>query len=163
TKRAFILRNAEVADPTVMRRRPADLVSDETIDRLARDIDPARALPWPHVAPPGHTIWSGAIDRKGCAVSFSQSLYWEVGCGVVREATGTAWQNRGSTSSLAPAARNALAPGRRPFHTLNPAGAVFQDGRCMVYGTMGGEGQPQSQAAIFTRYARFGQPLQQAI
>ena len=26
----------------------------------------------------------------------------------------------------------------------------------MAYGTMGGEGQPQTQAAIFTRYARFG-------
>ncbi|AOW46166.1 hypothetical protein A4S02_04500 [Acetobacter ascendens] len=33
----------------------------------------------------------------------------------------------------------------------------------MVYGTMGGEGQPQTQAAIFTRYAQFGTPLQQAV
>jgi gamma-glutamyltranspeptidase/glutathione hydrolase len=39
---------------------------------------------------------------------------------------------------------------------LNPALARFDDGRVMVYGTMGGEGQPQTQAAIFTRYARFG-------
>ena len=33
----------------------------------------------------------------------------------------------------------------------------------MPYGTMGGEGQPQTQAAVFTRYARFGQTLQQAV
>jgi gamma-glutamyltranspeptidase/glutathione hydrolase len=33
----------------------------------------------------------------------------------------------------------------------------------MVYGNMGGDGQPQSQAAVFSRYAMFGQPLQQAI
>ena len=33
----------------------------------------------------------------------------------------------------------------------------------MVYGTMGGEGQPQTQAAIFSRYARYGVPLQEAI
>jgi len=33
----------------------------------------------------------------------------------------------------------------------------------MPFGTMGGEGQPQTQAAVFTRYARFGQGLQQAV
>jgi len=33
----------------------------------------------------------------------------------------------------------------------------------MAYGTMGGEGQPQTQAAIFTRYARFGADLQDTI
>ena len=33
----------------------------------------------------------------------------------------------------------------------------------MAYGTMGGEGQPQTQAAIFTRYARFGMGLQEAV
>ena len=41
---------------------------------------------------------------------------------------------------------NALQPGRLPFHTLNPALAVLNDGRVMAYGTMGGDGQPQTQA-----------------
>jgi len=41
--------------------------------------------------------------------------------------------------------------------------ALFDDGRVMVYGTMGGEGQPQTQAAVFSRYALFGQGLQRAI
>jgi gamma-glutamyltranspeptidase len=41
--------------------------------------------------------------------------------------------------------------------------ARFADGRVMAYGTMGGEGQPQTQAALFTRYAEFGCPLQQAV
>ena len=50
-----------------------------------------------------------------------------------------------------------------PFHTLNPALARFDDGRVMSYGTMGGEGQPQTQAAVFSRYARFGQGVQQAV
>ena len=43
-------------------------------------------------------------------------------------------------------------PGRKPFHTLNPALARLDDGRVMVYGNMGGEGQPQSQAAVFSRH-----------
>ena len=56
-----------------------------------------------------------------------------------------------------------MAPGKRPFHTLNPAMAQLNDGRTMVYGNMGGEGQPQTQAAVFSRYAMFNQPLQQAV
>ena len=50
-----------------------------------------------------------------------------------------------------------------PFHTLNPAMADFADGRRMVYGTMGGDGQPQFQAALFSRYAFFGRDLQELI
>ncbi len=56
-----------------------------------------------------------------------------------------------------------LAPGRKPFHTLNSALVKLADGRTMVYGNMGGDGQPQSQAAVFSRYAMFGQDLQQAV
>src|SRR5690606_31775217 len=58
---------------------------------------------------------------------------------------------------------NTLKPGRKPFHTLNPALAQLDDGRTMVYGTMGGDGQPQTQAAVFTRYAMMGMGLQQAV
>jgi gamma-glutamyltranspeptidase/glutathione hydrolase len=105
----------------------------------------------------------GAVDAQGRAVSFIQSVYWEFGSGVVLSDTGVTWQNRGSSFSLDPRALNALEPGRKPFHTLNPSLAHFDDGRVMPYGTMGGEGQPQTQAAVFTRYARFGQSLQQAI
>ena len=60
-------------------------------------------------------------------------------------------------------ALNALAPGRLPFHTLNPALAVLNDGRVMAYGTMGGDGQPQTQAALFTRHVLLRQPLDQAL
>ncbi|SQC41130.1 gamma-glutamyltranspeptidase [Klebsiella pneumoniae] len=33
----------------------------------------------------------------------------------------------------------------------------------MVYGSMGGDGQPQTQAALFTRYILQGVPLQESI
>ena len=58
---------------------------------------------------------------------------------------------------------NALAPGRQPFHTLNPALAVLRDGRIMAYGAMGGDGQPQTQAAVFTRHVLYRQPLADAL
>ena len=67
------------------------------------------------------------------------------------------------TVSPAEGGWNALRPRRKPFHTLNPAMARLNDGRLMAYGTMGGEGQPQTQAAVFTRYALYGQDLQAAI
>jgi gamma-glutamyltranspeptidase len=81
----------------------------------------------------------------------------------VLPATGVLMQNRGASFSLDPKALNALAPGRRPFHTLNPALAALKDGRVMAYGTMGGDGQPQSQAAVFTRHVTFRQPLEAAL
>ncbi|MCB1807531.1 MAG: gamma-glutamyltransferase, partial [Candidatus Competibacteraceae bacterium] len=60
-------------------------------------------------------------------------------------------------------ASNPLMPGRKPFHTIQPALAQLKDGRVMPYGTMGGEGQPQTQAILLTRYARYQQSLQQAV
>jgi gamma-glutamyltranspeptidase/glutathione hydrolase len=104
----------------------------------------------------------GVMDNSGLAVSFIQSLYHEFGSGVVLPDTGIVWQNRGASFSLDPAHLLALAPGKQPFHTLNPAAARL-NGRVMVYGSMGGDGQPQTQAALFTRYVVQGVPLQESI
>ncbi len=164
TKQAFLLRDRHVGDPAFHAFDHQGLLDDpDALDRLARQIDPARALPWPQPAALGDTCWFGAADGEGRVVSAIQSTYFEFGSGLVLPQTGITWQNRGSSFRLAPDGWNALRPGRKPFHTLNPALARFADGRVMAYGTMGGEGQPQTQAAIFTRYARFGIGLQQAI
>lgn len=163
TKLAFQVRDRVVTDPGRVPTRPADFLSLPSLKRYAAGIDPAAAIPWPYQATPGDTVWMGAIDREGRAVSFIQSLYWEFGSGVVLEETGVTWQNRGTSFSLDRTALNSLEPGRQPFHTLNPSMALFDDGRVMPYGTMGGEGQPQTQAMVFTRYARFGYGLQQAV
>ena len=95
--------------------------------------------------------------------AFIQSIYHEFGSGVVLPDTGIVWQNRGASFSLDPAHLLALAPGKQPFHTLNPAAARLNDGRVMVYGSMGGDGQPQTQATLFTRYVVQGLPLQESI
>ncbi len=163
TKQAFLVRDARVTDPAFMDVDPRRYLEPAWLDERVRRIDPARALAWPQSGPPSDTIWMGVIDGAGRSASFIQSIYWEFGSGVVLEDTGILWQNRGSSFQLAPGARNALVPGRKPFHTLNPSAARFDDGRTMVFGTMGGEGQPQTQAAVFSRYARFGMPLQRAV
>ena len=146
-----------------MRVSPLSFLTEAHLAECTRQIDPQRARQWPEPALKGDTVWMGAADRHGCTVSYIQSVYWEFGSGVVLRDTGVTWQNRGSSFSLDPMSHLALAPGRKPFHTLNPALARFADGRTMVYGNMGGDGQPQSQAAIFSRYAMFGQDLQQAV
>jgi gamma-glutamyltranspeptidase/glutathione hydrolase len=164
TKQAFLIRDAHLGDPAWMTLDAQALLDDSAaLDALAARIDMRSALPWPQPSQAGDTVWFGAIDAHGRAVSCIQSTYFEFGSGLVLPRTGITWQNRGCSFRLAADGWNALAPGRKPFHTLNPALATFDDGRVMAYGTMGGEGQPQTQAAIFSRYARFGMPLQQAI
>jgi gamma-glutamyltranspeptidase len=163
TKQAFLVRDSSIADPAVMKVDPASFLRADGLAALAARIDMSRALPWPSRSRPGDTVWLGAIDQSGCAVSFIQSLYWEFGSGVVLPETGITWQNRGASFTLEPDRRTSLAPGRRPFHTLNPSLAVLNDGRTMAFGTMGGEGQPQTQAALYTRHVVHGMPLQLSI
>lgn len=163
TKQAFIIRDRIVGDPDSMTEQPEKYLQSGLLDMLAAKIDRQHALPWPQPASGGDTTWMGAIDGNGLCVSFIQSIYFEFGSGCVLDETGINWQNRGSSFLLDNTGPRALAPGRMPFHTLNPALARMNDGRAMVYGTMGGEGQPQTQAAIYSRYAMFGQGLQQAI
>ncbi|MGH8263475.1 MAG: gamma-glutamyltransferase family protein [Steroidobacteraceae bacterium] len=163
TKQAFLWRNRHLCDPAAMRADVATFLHESTLAECLRAIDRHRARAWPEPAQKGDTVWMGASDRNGCVVSYIQSVYWEFGSGVVLDDTGVTWQNRGSSFSLDPRSHLALVPGRKPVHTLNPALAELADGRVMVYGNMGGDGQPQSQAAVFSRYAMFGQDLQQAI
>ncbi len=161
TKRAFTVRDREITDPAfggdVKRYLDAAWLDEE-----AQAIDRRRAAPWTGNAE-SDTIYMAVVDSAGRAVSYIQSTYWEYGSGVVLPRTGITWQNRGVSFSLDPMAVNPLAPGRKPFHTLNPALARFADGRVMPYGSMGGDGQPQFQSAVFSRYARFGMELGDAI
>jgi oxamate amidohydrolase len=162
TKKAYSLRNRHVADPDTMTVDPASWLTPEALDASAATIDRQKAAPWPEPSSPGDTIWMGAVDKDGTVVSFIQSLYWEYGSAVTCPATGITFENRGAGFSLKPGP-NLLAPGKRPFHTLNPGLAELADGRVLAFGTQGGEGQPQTMMALYSRYAMFGQGLQKAI
>ncbi|RUT26611.1 gamma-glutamyltransferase [Asaia sp. W19] len=164
TKAAFLWRDRVIADPAIMATSPQELLSDDAgLDAMAEEIDLSRAAPWPHPVQQGDTTWFGVMDEQGWAVSMIQSLYFEFGSGVVLPETGLVWQNRGSSFDLAPGRLRSLVPGRKPFHTLNPAMATLNDGSLLSYGTMGGEGQPQTQAAIVARNVIAGLSLQDAI
>jgi gamma-glutamyltranspeptidase len=163
TKLAFRVRDRYLTDPDFMALPPAALLEAARINELAREFKSDVALPWGQKTDPGDTIWMGVIDKDGIAVSFIQSIYHEFGSGVVLPTSGVNWQNRGCSFSLSPTHVNRLEPRKKPFHTLNPAMAQLADGGTLVYGTMGGDGQPQTQATIFNRVMRYGDHPQQAI
>ncbi|USS96905.1 gamma-glutamyltransferase (plasmid) [Serratia symbiotica] len=163
TKLAFGLRDAHITDPRELNTDIQRLLDPAVLQTLAERVDDSRAAPWGSGKGPGDTVWMGVMDNSGLAVSFIQSIYHEFGSGVVLPDTGIVWQNRGASFRLDPDHPLALAPGKQPFHTLNPAAARLKDGRVRVYGSMGGDGQPQTQATLFTRYLVQGMPLQESI
>ena len=162
TKRAFLRARSCDRRPGTNGASIAISIRSFSMSRRSRSTAKRRHPGRPRLSA-GDTIWMGAADADGCVVSYIQSLYWEFGSGCVLPATGVLMQNRGAAFSLDPRSPRALAPGRLPFHTLNPALAVLKDGRVMAYGTMGGDGQPQTQAALFTRHVIYGAPLDRAI
>jgi oxamate amidohydrolase len=163
TKRGLRVRDRAVTDPHHLAHALERCLDDRFIAGEAMKIDRRKAANWPLGSGRGDTVWMGAADASGLVVSYIQSLYWEFGSGCVLPRSGVLMQNRGASFSLQLGALNLLAPGRLPFHTLNPALAVLRDGRIMAYGCMGGDGQPQTQGALFTRHVLFRQPLAEAI
>jgi len=162
-KLAFRDRNAVLTDPDF-----ADIPLDRLLDkayarRLVLNIDFSRALPLRAVPVGSDTAYAAVVDGEGNAVSFIQSLYFEFGSAVMAGETGILLQNRGSFFSLDPAHVNRLEPRKRTFHTLMPA-MILRDGEpYLLYGTMGGEGQPQTQTALVTRLIDFGMSVREAV
>jgi len=164
TKQAFADRDKWVTDPEFIDIPLEYLLSVEHgKEQSARISMQQAAFSVEPLDPKGDTVWLGVADKAGNAVSLIQSIYHDFGSGIVVGDTGIILQNRGSFFSLDPGHVNCLAPNKRTFHTLNPA-MLFKQGKpYLVYGTMGGEGQPQTQAAMVTRIIDFGLNVQEAI
>lgn len=163
-KLAFIDRDHYLTDPefsdipldTLLSKAHGEVLAKELRENLrAKDLQPLDAK--------GDTVWFGVVDGEGNAVSFIQSIYHEFGSGIIPQGTGVLLQNRGSFFSLDHTHVNCLAPHKRTFHTLNPALLLAGDKPALVYGTMGGEGQPQTQAMLVTRIIDYGMSVQAAI
>jgi len=140
------------------------LIDRERAQNIA-EVPAGIAYTHPHErrAPDGDTCYFCAADKDGMVVSLIQSIYHDFGSAVIGGDTGIILQNRGAFFALDEKHPNHLQPGKRTFHTLIP-GLLTRGGKpYMAFGSMGGEGQPQSQAALVTRVVDFGYDVQQAI
>jgi gamma-glutamyltranspeptidase/glutathione hydrolase len=165
-KLAFADRDRWVTDPETVAIPYERLLAKEYARQRYGKIDFVRPATEEEIQPgidAGDTVYLCAVETEGLAVSLIQSIYFEFGSAFMPPGTGILLQNRGSFFSLDPGHVNALAPRKRTFHTLIPAMALKDGQPVLVFGTMGGEGQPQTQTALFTNMVDFGFNVQEAI
>jgi len=155
-----------VADPRFSQVPVAGLLAMDYARERASEIDRGKArcevAPGNPVAVHGDTIYLSAVDRDGNIVSLIQSLYQHFGSGVVVDDYGFALQNRGGLFEMDPRHPNALAPRKRPFHTIIPA-FMQKDNVHIGFGIMGGLNQAQAHAQFVSNVADHGMNIQAAL
>jgi gamma-glutamyltranspeptidase/glutathione hydrolase len=162
-KRATALRDATFRDPAFGPTGIERELTPERLRALRATIDPERASRRESVPDRGGTIFLCVVDEDGMAVSLIESLYMNFGSGVVAEGTGVVLQNRGAYFSTQPDHPNVYAGGKRPLHTLSPP-MFLRDGTPeIVFGTMGGDGQPQIQLQFLHHLVDRGLDVQRAL
>jgi len=160
-----------VADMRFSKVPVEGMMSMEYARERAKLIDPDRARcdvapgnPGPQAGTPVHgdTIYLSVVDREGNIVSLIQSLYQHFGSKVVVDDYGFALQNRGGLFELDGAHPNALAPRKRPFHTIIPA--FMEKGDVHIgFGIMGGLNQAQAHAQFVSNVVDHGMSIQLAL
>jgi gamma-glutamyltranspeptidase / glutathione hydrolase len=154
-----------VGDPKSSRVPVTAMLSKEYAALRAQHIDKARASAavspgsLPHA---GDTVYLCAADREGNMVSLIQSNFASFGSGIVAEGTGFVLQNRGALFTLDAAHPNALAPRKRPLHTIIP-GFMRREGTRVAFGIMGGWNQSQAHAQFVSNVVDHGLNVQAAI
>lgn len=155
---AYIDRNRYLGDPAHV-TVPVDLLA--SLDHARRVADNAHATPRETSTPlEGDTVYLCAVDRWGNACSVIQSLYHSFGSGFVPAGTGVLMANRGAYFSVEEQHPNVIAPGKRPVHTLMASMALKDKRPWLVFGAMGGEGQPQTNVQVLQRVLAGASPAE---
>lgn len=167
TRLAYAARDRLVADMAQAQVPVELLLSDKLADELAAAIDPARATDPLPVIPGGaehsDTVYICVVDKDRNAVSFINSIFSPYGSGLMTRNSGVLFHNRGQSFVLKQGHPNAVAPRKRPMHTIIP-GMVAENGRVvMPFGVMGGHYQAMGHAHFLAKLFDHGLDLQEAI
>ncbi len=162
-------RDAFIADPAATESVVERLLDAPYLAGLRAQIDDSRTLP--RLPQPGQielprhsdTVYVSVVDRDGNACSLINSIFQSFGSGIVSAEDGIVLHNRGFGFTLRPGHPNALAPRKRPMHTILP-GLLTRRGRAvMPFGVMGSHYQPIGQSWLLTNFLEYGMDLQQAV
>lgn len=133
--------------------------------RAMIDMDRAMEPPGPasaQVISQGDTTYLAVADASGMMVSLIQSNYRGMGSGLVPDGLGFMLQNRGELFATDRTHANVYAPGKRPFQTIIPAFAFYENRPWLAFGVMGGDMQPQGHVQILVNLIDYGLDLQAA-
>jgi len=164
TKAAYRARDLFFGDPAAMSVPVEEFLSDARTQRMREMIRLDRASDAVEWDEPEHkdTVYLCVVDRDRNAVSFINSLFHEFGCGITAPKSGVLLHSRGAIFRTEPGHPNAIAPLKRPLHTIIP-GMVVKDGRAvMPFGVMGGHYQATGHATVLSRIFDQGFDIQQA-
>src|SRR5918997_1123033 len=154
----------KVGDPEFEEISTRELISKDYAARLRENISPTRAAgSAPEPALGNDTVYLCAVDAEGNGCSFINSLYKWFGSGIVAPGTGVCLQNRGHSFRLDEGHPNALAPGKRPLHTIIPGLATRDGALWAVFGVMGGSMQPQGHTQLLANLIDFDMSPQEAV
>jgi len=165
-KLAYGVRDRYVADPDQASIPLETLLSKDYAAELRAKISLDKCLPPLTDSDfPTHpdTVYLCVVDAAGNAVSFINSVFHGFGSGLVSPKTGVVLQNRGAGFVLKEGHRNAIAPYKRPLHTIIP-GMLKKAGRTvMPFGVMGGPYQPTGHAHFLTNLLDYRMDVQSAL
>ena len=151
-------------DPRFATVPVSGLLSKEYAETRAAMIDPQRANCAVVSSTPAKsdTTYLAVVDKEGNIASMIQSVYDYFGSGVAVKGLGFVLQDRGGLFVLDAKHPNALAPHKRPFHTIIPAFMERGD-QHIGFGIMGGSNQPLAHAQFVSNVADYGWNIQQAL
>ena len=149
---AFADARQYIADPHTNPAPIEGLLSSVYASQRRSLIDPGKAAHPSFGRPPNSsdTIYLCVVDGDGNGCSFINSLYMGFGSGIVAKGTGVFLQNRGANFVLDDDHPNALAGGKRPYHTIIPGLATKDGDLSATFGVMGGFMQPQGHLQVIS-------------